>query len=155
MNSSGTKWLRFFASWLINTLAVALTALLLHGHIQYKTKGSLLLAALLLGILNAFVRPILTLLALPLVIFTLGLFYFVINALLLYFISYLMYPAFQVDTFSYAFFGAALISAISTILNVLTGNGRGRGRITVRRQNNPPPPRDRNDGPGGGPVIDV
>jgi len=153
MNSSGTKWLRFVQSWLINTLAVALTALLLHGHIQYQSKGSLLLAALLLGILNAFVRPILTLIALPLVIFTLGLFYFVINALMLYFTSYLLQPNFTVSSFGYAFVGAALISIISGILNVLTGNSRSR--VTVRRQNNPPPPRDRNDGPGGGPVIDV
>ena len=155
MNSSGTKWLRFLQSWLINTLAVALTAKLLSNHIHSQGNLSLVWAALLLGILNAFVRPILTLLALPLVIFTLGLFYFVITALLLYFVSYLMAPSFTVSSFGYAFVGAALISLISGILNVLTGNGRGRGRITVRRQNNPPPPRDRNDGPGGGPVIDV
>ena len=158
MNPTKPQWVKFLLNWLVNTLAVALTALILHNHIQYQSWHYLLGASLLLGILNAFVRPILMLLALPLLIFTLGLFYLVINGLLLYFVGLVLTPYFTVSSFGYAFVGAALISLISGFLNILTGNGRGRlsGRVSVRSQRPPPPPpRDRNDGPGNGPVIDV
>ena len=81
MQPGTRKFLRFLQSWAINTLAVLIAAMILHGHIRYGNSGDLIIASLLLGILNAFVRPILMLLALPLLIFTLGLFTLVINAL--------------------------------------------------------------------------
>ena len=83
MQPGTKKFLQFLKSWAINTLAVAVAVEIMHGHIRYAQPKDLLLAALLLGILNAFVRPILMLIALPLLIFTLGLFMLVINALLL------------------------------------------------------------------------
>ena len=147
----GTKKLvQFLKSWAINTLAVAVAVELLHGHISYGTPKDLLFAAFLLGLLNAFVRPILMLIALPLLIFTLGLFTFVINALLLYFVGALMSPHFTVDTFGYAFAGAAIISIISIALNVLTGNARA----SVNIQRRPPPQKKSNDDDDK-PVIDV
>ena len=149
MQPGTKKILRFLQSWLINTLAVALAVLILRGHIRYGSPMDLLGASLLLGILNAFVRPILMLIALPLLIFTLGLFMLVINALLLYFVGVLLAPHFQVDTFGYAFAGAAIISIVSMALNVLTGNAR----VSVQRRRPPAPPD--NPGSGGGPVIDV
>jgi len=142
--------MRFLQSWVINTLAVLVAAMILHKHISYDNQPqNLLIAALLLGILNAFVRPILMLIALPLLIFTLGLFTLVINALLLYLVGALLQPHFQVDSFGYAFLGAIIISVISVALNVLTGNAR----VSVQRR----PPNPPNDKPGGGdgPVIDV
>ena len=84
MQPGQTKLLRFVYTWAINSLAVAVAAAILHGHITYENWQYLLLASLLLGLLNAFVRPILILLALPFVIFTLGLFTLVINAVLLW-----------------------------------------------------------------------
>ena len=99
-----------------------------------------------MGILNAFVRPILMLFALPLLIFTLGLFTFVINALLLIFVSVLLL-FFHVDSFGYAFLGALIISIVSVVLNILTGSGR----VTVQRR---PPPSQKSDDDNG-PVIDV
>ena len=145
MQPGTRKFLRFLQSWAINTLAVLIAAMILHGHIRYGNSGDLIIASLLLGILNAFVRPILMLLALPLLIFTLGLFTLVINALLLYFVGVLMGPYFQVDSFGFAFLGAIIISVVSIALNVLTGNAR----VTVQRR----PPKNP---PGGdGPVIDV
>ncbi len=144
------KLVRFLQSWIINTLAVLVAAMILHKHITYDNQPqNLLIAALLLGILNAFVRPILMLIALPLLIFTLGLFTLVINALLLYLVGALLQPHFQVDTFGYAFIGAIIISVISVALNVLTGNAR----VSVQRRP-PGPPNDKSDG-GNGPVIDV
>jgi len=110
----------------------------------------LVLAALLLGILNAFVRPILMLIALPLLIFTLGLFTFVINALLLYFVGFLLKPNFYVDSFGYAFLGALIISIVSIALNVLTGGGR----FAVRYHRSTPSKKPGNDDDDK-PVIDV
>src|SRR5438046_744840 len=104
---------RFIQSWIINTLAVLVAAVVLRGHIHYQTPVDLIIASLLLGILNAFVRPILLLLALPLLIFTLGLFTLVINALLLCLVGVLMGSShFQVDSFGFAFLGALIISLV-------------------------------------------
>jgi putative membrane protein len=145
------KLLGFLGSWAINTLAVFLAVIILHGHIRYQMPTDLIFASLLLGILNAFVRPILLFFALPLLIFTLGLFTFVINALLLYLVGMLMSPPFwstphfQVDSFGFAFLGALIISFVSVVLHILTGGAR----VTVHRR--PPPPSSSDDGP----VIDV
>jgi putative membrane protein len=149
MSPQTQKTVRFLQSWIINTFAVLVAAAILHRHITYENIGYLLMASLLLGILNAFVRPILMLIALPLLIFTLGLFTLVINALLLYFVGQLLAPSFSVDSFRYAFFGALIISIVSIALNVLTGNAR----VSVRRGPLPRTPKNPRDGDG--PVIDV
>ncbi|MGA2802526.1 MAG: phage holin family protein [Verrucomicrobiota bacterium] len=154
MQPGTRKFLRFLQSWLINTLAVLVAVVLLHGHITYQRWSDLFIASLLLGVLNAFVRPILMLLALPLVIFTLGLFTFVINALMLYGVGWLMSPPFfetphfQVDSFGFAFLGALIISIMSIALNALTGVGNTRVTFQHRQR---PPPKSNDDGP----VIDV
>ena len=140
------KLKKFIASWIINTLAVGLAVLVLHGHIHYDSPWHLLAASLLLGILNAVLKPIIMLLALPLLIFTLGLFMLVINALILYFVGILLQPYFYVDGFWSAFKGALIISVVSVVLNTLTGTGNSR--VEVRRGQRPPPG-------GSGPVIDV
>jgi putative membrane protein len=137
---------RFLQSWLINTLAVLVAVYIIPG-IHYQRWLDLFMASLLLGILNAFLRPFLLLLALPLLMVTLGLFTFVINALLLYSIGYLLRPHFYVDTFWNAFWGALIISFVALILNTLTGTGRSRIRIARRQR---PPDQD-----GGGPIIDI
>jgi putative membrane protein len=149
------KLVRFLQSWIINTVAVLLAVIILRNHISYGDKlGNLLIASFLLGILNAFVRPILMLIALPLLVFTLGLFTLVINALLLGLLTILL-PFFHITSdgvtfsFGYAFLGAIIISVISVALNVLTGNAR----VSVQRRP-PGPPNDKSDG-GNGPVIDV
>ena len=138
---------KFLQVWLINTLAVLMAVYLVKG-IHYQKPLDLAAASLLLGVLNAVLRPILLLLALPLLLFTLGLFMLVINALVLYFVGNLLHPHFSIDTFWDAFWGALVISIVSLILNILTGTGNARIRIDRR-----PPPKS---GPGGkGPVIDV
>jgi putative membrane protein len=139
---------RFFQSWVINTLAVGLAYYIVKG-IHCEKPLDLAVAALLLGILNAVLRPVLLLLTLPLVIFSLGIFTFVINALLLYFVGYLLRPHFYVDSFWDAFWGALIISVVSLILNVLTGAGNSRVRFQRPRR----PPDSGSD--GGGPVIDI
>ncbi len=105
----------FVIRWLVTTIAVLVAAHLVPG-IGYDGWGALLGASLLLGIINAFVRPILLLLSLPFIIVTMGLFIFVINALLLLLVSKIV-PAFHVAGFWSAFFGAIIISLASWILS--------------------------------------
>jgi putative membrane protein len=149
MQPGTIRLLRFLQSWVINTFAVLVAAIVLQGHIAYKSPADLIVASLLLGILNAFVRPILMLLALPLLIFTLGLFTLVINALLLSLVSFFLKPDFQVDGFRYAFLGALIISIVSIALNVMTGGAR----VTVQRRRSPPPKNSNDDDDK--PVIEV
>jgi len=140
---------RFLQSWAINTAAVLVAVYLVPG-IRFKDNSlwTPFVTSLVLGILNAFIRPVLMFLALPLLIFTLGLFTLVINALLLYFVSFLLNRYFEVDSFGAAFLGALVISIVSMLLNLLTGGTRARVRVERRRR-----PPDSDD--GGGPVIDV
>ena len=139
---------RFLQNWLICTLAVLVAAYMVPG-LRYDKPLDLVAASLLLGILNAVLRPVLLLLALPLLIFTLGLFFFVINAALLWLVGALLRPHFYVEDFWAAFWGALVISFVSGVLNVLTGNRKSR--VTVRRQKSA----ERSHDDGGGPVIDV
>ena len=101
--------------WLTTTAAIVATAYLLDG---IRVSGFLpaVFAAAMLGILNAFFRPIALLLTLPINILSLGLFTFIINALMLKMASGLI-PGFDVYGFWSAIFGSLLISVISWLLN--------------------------------------
>jgi putative membrane protein len=142
---------KFVQTWLINTFAVLVTVTVL-PHFHCDPKGAVFLVSLLLGILNTFLRPFLTLVALPLVVFSLGLFLIVINGCLIYMVDGIMGATFEVDGFGWAMLGSVLIGVISLILNVVTGNSNAQ--FKVRRQQHPTDTRGRDDG-GDGPVIDV
>ena len=105
--------------WLILTAAVIVTAYLLEG-IHIEGFFSAIFSAALLGILNAFFRPILLVLTLPINILSLGLFTFVINALLLLMASGVI-PGLTVSGFWSALLGSFLISMVSFILNTFIG----------------------------------
>ncbi|MEY4384839.1 MAG: hypothetical protein RLY20_122 [Verrucomicrobiota bacterium] len=146
---SGGTIKRFLQGWAITTFAVLVADFLLPG-IEHKTWQDLLLASLILGVLNAVVRPILLLVALPLLILTLGLFMLVINALLLQLVGHIVH-GFEVKSFGTAVLGALIISVITLLLNTLTGTGKSR--IHIHRGKNPDERRGNDD--DGGPVIDV
>ncbi|HZV33860.1 MAG TPA: phage holin family protein [Verrucomicrobiae bacterium] len=139
----------FLFHWANNTVGVVVASYLVHG-ISWQRPLDLVMAAFFLGVLNAFVRPLLRLLSLPLMILTLGLFNFVINALLLEFVGWLMQPFFNVAGFGPAFWGALIITIVAFFLNRLTRTSTTR--VTVRRT--APPPRNPPDD-GNGPVIDI
>ena len=105
----------FLQRWIISTVAALIATYLVHG-ITYQTWLDLLVATFILGLLNTFVRPILMLFSLPLLIFTLGLFTLIINALLLYFVGFLLAPKFNVTSFGAAFWGALVISTVDNLL---------------------------------------
>lgn len=138
----------FLQRWVATTLGVLLAAKIVDG-VRAESWQSLLAASLLLGILNAFLRPILMVFALPLLVVTLGLFTFVINALLLYFVAHVV-KGFAVQDFWAAFKGSLVVSVVSLFMNAVIGKREKTSR--------PPPPRSRQKPPpdtGSGPVIDV
>ena len=109
--------MRLLLVWLIN--AVALLALpYLLSSITVDSISSALIAALLLGLVNTFIRPLLVLLTLPVTLVTLGLFIFVINALLFWLVGSFV-QGFHVAGFWSAFFGAILYSLISWALSAI------------------------------------
>ena len=113
----------FLLRVLINAAALWVATSLIPG-IALRGLGYTLLAALVLGIINAVVRPVLIFLTLPITLLTLGLFIFVLNAFCLWLTSRLV-PGVEVHGFAAAFLGALVISAVSWILTAfLSDTGR-------------------------------
>jgi putative membrane protein len=115
--------MRLVVTWLIN--AVALLALpYLFTSIHVDTFTTALIAALVLGLINTLVRPVLVLLTLPVTLLTLGLFIFVINGMLFWFAGSFV-AGFRVDGFWAGVFGAIVYSMISWALSALIAPRRG------------------------------
>ncbi len=110
---------RFLVHWLTMTLALWVTAWILPG-VTVHTPSALLIAAVVLGLLNALVKPFLLLLTLPLTILTLGLFYFVLNGIVFALGSKLV-PGFEVAGFGWALLGAIVMSLVATLIGRATG----------------------------------
>lgn len=103
---------------LVSSIAVYFTAWLLPG-ISVKSYGSAILVAIVLGLLNAFVKPVLQFLSLPITVITLGLFLFVINALVIMLASWLLGESFHVKSFWWALLFSIIVSFISSLLGGL------------------------------------
>lgn len=108
-------------NWLVNAAALYITARLLPG-ISIAGTGALLLAALVIGLINAVVRPVLLIVTLPITVLTLGLFYFVLNGLLLYLAAALT-PGFALAGFLTAVVGALVLSLVATLLHLVVPGG--------------------------------
>jgi putative membrane protein len=93
--------------------------------IRYEGDFSLIGAALLLGILNAFVRPLLLLICAPLILVTLGIFILVVNGLMLKWVAAFV-PGFHVDNFSSACWGALIVAIVSWLLSAFFRGSDGR-----------------------------
>jgi putative membrane protein len=108
--------IRLIARFIINVLAILIIAYLFPKMIRVDSFWTALIAALLLGIVNAFIRPIFVFLTLPLTVLTLGLFLLVINGLMLWLVAVLV-GGFHVNGFWGAVVGSILISIVSWILS--------------------------------------
>jgi putative membrane protein len=117
----------FVFRWAATTIAVMVASSVIRG-IRYDTVAALIGASLLLGILNAFVRPILLILSVPLILVTLGFFILILNGLLLLVVPSVV-VGFHVDSFWSAFWGAIVISIVSWILSAFFRGSDGRVHV--------------------------
>lgn len=107
----------FLSKIVVTAFSLILVAEFIPG-IEVDSLRAALLGALVLGIVNAVIRPILIILTLPVTILTLGLFIFVLNALLFWFVgAYLDINGLRVEGFVPAFFGSLVVSIVSAFVN--------------------------------------
>lgn len=106
----------------VNALALWLAATLVPGVELDGQFGSVLLVALIFGVVNALVRPLTLLLTFPVILLTLGLFTFVVNALMLWLTASLV-GALSVSGFGAALLGSLVISVVSLLLSIFVANG--------------------------------
>src|SRR4051812_13054446 len=122
----------FVLRLIVNAAALWVAAQVVPG-IVVTGLTPLLLAALVLGLINAIVRPVLLVLTLPLTLITLGLFIFVLNAFCLWLTSRIV-SGFVVQTFASALLGALVVSIVSWLLTAFVSDtGRWRRMETPRR----------------------
>ncbi|HSG01130.1 MAG TPA: phage holin family protein [Vicinamibacterales bacterium] len=107
--------MRFLATLLLNGIAIIVAAWLVPG-LDLADNGAALMAGVILGLVNAVVRPVLFVLTLPITLVTLGLFLFVLNAACLA-LTALVIPGFTIDGFIPAVAGALVVSVVSWMLN--------------------------------------
>ena len=107
--------MKFLLRLLLNALAVMTAAYFVPG-LTLTGPGAALLAGLVLGFVNAIVRPVLFVLTLPFTLVTLGLFLFILNAICLALTAALV-PGFGIAGFWAAFFGALIVSLVSWVVN--------------------------------------
>jgi putative membrane protein len=102
-------------SWIIGTITILIVAFVLPG-VRVAGLSSAVIAAAILGILNALVKPILVILTFPITLLTLGLFLFVINALM-FLLAGSVFRGFKVDSFGTALIASIIVSIVSFVLN--------------------------------------
>jgi putative membrane protein len=117
----------FIFRWIVTAFAVFVAAPIV-GINYGESLGCLLGASLLLGIVNAFIRPVLLILSAPLILLTLGFFILVVNGLMLLFVSEVV-PCFKVPGFWSALFGATIISIVSWLLSAFFRGSDGRVHV--------------------------
>ena len=117
----------FFLSWAITALSLWVASRLFTG-LKFASTSSLIVSALLLGLANAIVKPLLIVLTLPLTLLTFGLFVLVINALMILLVSRLV-KGFSVSGFWTAFFASIFVSILSIAIGSLIG---GSPETTIR-----------------------
>jgi putative membrane protein len=106
----------FLTHWFITALALAVAAYILQGvHVESLMAA---VAALMLGFVNAIIRPVLVLITLPITILTLGLFYLVVNGLA-FGLTAAIVPGFEIDSFGWAILGALVVGVASWFVGAL------------------------------------
>ncbi len=109
---------RFLMHWFVTAVALGVAAWILPG-VTVRSVPALLVAALVLGFVNAVVRPVLVLLTLPITVLTLGLFYLVVNGLA-FALAAAVVPGFEVRSFGWAVLGALAVSAVSWFIGAFS-----------------------------------
>ena len=115
--------MRLLINWILSALAVWVVSQL-HLGVHVHGAAAALVAALVIGFINATLGALLKVVTLPLTVLTLGIFWLVINALMLELAAVLMRPAFAVDSFFAAFWGAILLSLVNMFFRWLAGTSK-------------------------------
>jgi putative membrane protein len=126
----------FLVHWAITALSLWAASHLFKG-LKFDQPSSLIIAALLLGLANAIVKPLLIVLTLPLTLLTFGLFLLVINALMILLVARLV-TGFTVSSFWTAFFASIFISLLSIVIGAFVGDGDPRTEIQMPRSGSGP-----------------
>jgi putative membrane protein len=121
--------------WVSNVVALYVAAWLLSGVDYGDQWWTLLIAAAVFTVVNAWIKPVVTLLSIPFIVVTLGLFYFLLNVLMLYVTDWVV-PDFEIRTFWWGVLAAIIVSIINGLLHPLLPEPQPR-----RRPPPPPPPR--------------
>lgn len=116
----------FLLHWFVTAAGLYLAAYLLSG-ITLSSPAALAVGALVLGLVNAVVRPVLQILSLPFTLLTLGLFYFVVNGLA-FGLAAALVPGFRVASLWSAILGALIVSLVSWAIGAITRPASGKGR---------------------------
>jgi|SRR5271168_1369187 len=111
--------MNIIVNWVLSALAIAIAAYLLPG-VHVAGIITVLILAIVLGAINAFIKPVLVLLTLPLTFVTFGLFLLVLNALLIL-LAAVIVPGFTVDGFWWALLFSIVLSLVSSILHMMSG----------------------------------
>src|SRR5690349_3366941 len=118
--------MRLLLNWLLSAIALLAVSYVVPGFILTGVVAALI-AAVVIGLINATLGAILKVLTFPLTVLTLGIFWLVINALMLELASALLRPAFSVDSFFSAFWGAIFLSLVNMFLRWLAGTSKKEG----------------------------
>jgi putative membrane protein len=120
-----SRFARFLIHWIATSLSLWVASLVFSG-IRFADAATLVVAALVLGLVNAVVRPLLVILTLPLTLLTLGLFLLVLNAFMLMLVSWLV-SGFVVAGFLTALLASIFISIVSYLIGALLSSGTAAG----------------------------
>ena len=110
-------------TWVFNTVALLVATWLLSGLSYGSDWWALLIAGLVFTIVNFFVKPVLAILSIPFIIVTFGIFYFLIDVLMLY-LTHWIVPRFTIASFWWAALAAIIVSAVNGVLRMFFGNPR-------------------------------
>lgn len=124
----------FLVQWAITALSLWVASLIFRG-LKFESTSALVVSALLLGLANALVKPLLIVLTLPLTLLTFGLFLLVINALMVLLVSALV-RGFKVSGFWTAFFASIFVSILSIAVGSLVDSGTPETTIQMPRGGN-------------------
>lgn len=118
---------RLALRWAFNVAALFVAAWLLSGVSYGNDWWALLIAAIVFTLVNAFIKPVLTILSIPFIVITLGIFYFLLNILMLYITDWIVGP-FEIKTFWWGALAAIIVSVVNGILHMIFGDPSEFGR---------------------------
>jgi putative membrane protein len=111
---------RLAVAWLFNTIALFVATWLLSGLSYGSDWWALPVAALVFTLVSIYLKPVLAILSIPFILLTFGIFYFLINVLMLY-VTHWIVPQFTIATFWWAVLAAIIISAVNGLLHIFFG----------------------------------